>query len=278
MAQAWVYEDDSVGWRTMVNGDLPNSGVTAATYGDASHVAQVAVNAQGIVTSASNVAISGASSPLTTKGDIYGHSTVDARIPVGADNQVLIADSTKALGVRWDTVPSGAPGSGLKKLFSTTLSGIGALDTGASGIAAGHGTIYISILCQSSSVANDSFTARINGDTGANYDAMFRQASGTQTFGTSLAQTSWTAGIVIHGTGNTANYASAILIEFPFYDQTTFNKTGWMRGATTDGTSGNNRISDLAIGWRSTAAINQFSFNSSAGLSIGSSMTVYGTE
>lgn len=43
-------------------------------------------------------------SPLTTKGDLYGFSTLDARIPVGADGTVLTADSTQALGVKWAAV------------------------------------------------------------------------------------------------------------------------------------------------------------------------------
>ena len=47
-----------------------------------------------------------AASPLTTKGDIFGHSTVDARIPVGADTTVLTADSTQALGVKYANVSS----------------------------------------------------------------------------------------------------------------------------------------------------------------------------
>lgn len=40
-------------------------------------------------------------SPLTTKGDIVGYSTVNARVPVGSNGQVLTADSTQALGVKW---------------------------------------------------------------------------------------------------------------------------------------------------------------------------------
>ena len=43
----------------------------------------------------------GGSSPLTTKGDLYGFSTVDARLPVGTNNHVLTADSTQSLGIKW---------------------------------------------------------------------------------------------------------------------------------------------------------------------------------
>ena len=42
-------------------------------------------------------------SPLTTKGDIYIYSTVDDRLPVGADWQVLQADSTTITWLRWWT-------------------------------------------------------------------------------------------------------------------------------------------------------------------------------
>ncbi|MDQ6892197.1 MAG: hypothetical protein M3167_06275 [Acidobacteriota bacterium] len=43
----------------------------------------------------------GSTSPLTTKGDLWGFSTVDARVPVGTDGFVLTADSTQALGIKW---------------------------------------------------------------------------------------------------------------------------------------------------------------------------------
>ena len=43
----------------------------------------------------------GSSSPLTTKGDIYTYDTGDARLPVGTNDQVLTADSTQSLGIKW---------------------------------------------------------------------------------------------------------------------------------------------------------------------------------
>jgi hypothetical protein len=48
----------------------------------------------------------GATSPLTTKGDLYGFGTSDARIPIGANNTVLTADSGETLGLKW-AAPSG---------------------------------------------------------------------------------------------------------------------------------------------------------------------------
>ena len=53
---------------------------------------------------------SGGSSPLTTKGDLYGYSTTNDRIPVGTDGQFLSADSTQATGVKW-VAPSGGGGA-----------------------------------------------------------------------------------------------------------------------------------------------------------------------
>lgn len=45
----------------------------------------------------------GGSSPLTTKGDIYTYSTTNARLPVGADKTVLMADSSQTTGNGWKT-------------------------------------------------------------------------------------------------------------------------------------------------------------------------------
>jgi hypothetical protein len=48
----------------------------------------------------------GGTSPLTTKGDLYTYSTLDTRLPVGADGQILYADPAEPTGLRWDDAPS----------------------------------------------------------------------------------------------------------------------------------------------------------------------------
>lgn len=46
-------------------------------------------------------------SPQSTKGDLLAYSSLPARLPVGSDNQVLIADSSQTVGLRWVTQGTG---------------------------------------------------------------------------------------------------------------------------------------------------------------------------
>ena len=60
----------------------------------------------------------GATSPLTTKGDLYTFSTSDARLGVGANGTTLVADSSEATGLKWATASAG----GMTLLSTTALS------------------------------------------------------------------------------------------------------------------------------------------------------------
>jgi hypothetical protein len=70
----------------------------------------------------SDVGSGNGTSPLTTKGDLYSHSTADARLPVGTDGQCLVADSTQTLGLKWDACGNGT--SGLTAVVSALSSDV----------------------------------------------------------------------------------------------------------------------------------------------------------
>ena len=65
-----------------------------------------------------------ASSPLTTKGDLYTYDTDNQRLPVGTDTQILSANSATATGLEWIAQPSTSP--------TTTIGDIIYNNTGAS--------------------------------------------------------------------------------------------------------------------------------------------------
>ena len=144
--------------------------------------------------------------PLTTKGDLFGYSTTAARVPIGSDNQVLTADSTQALGLKWAS-PAGANNYSL--LGTGTLTG--ATTITVSGIS-GIDSIYVIVKGASSVNASSAIGARINTDTAANYyrygvELTFASAYSAANFAADgYANTYWNVGYmgnnatsVVHG-------------------------------------------------------------------------------
>ena len=85
---------------SMLNAFVGDSGaggtkglVPAPAAGDAA--------ANKVLSAAGTWALPGTASPLTTKGDLYGYSSTNARIPVGTNGQGLVADSNQTLGARY---------------------------------------------------------------------------------------------------------------------------------------------------------------------------------
>lgn len=64
----------------------------------------------------------GATSPLTTKGDIWGYGSSDARIPIGTNGNVLTADSSQSLGLKWAAPAGGSTFAGVSLTRTTSLS------------------------------------------------------------------------------------------------------------------------------------------------------------
>ena len=78
-------------FRALVNADLPDSGAAVGTYGSATQVAQIAVNAKGVATLVSNVTVTPAFGSITsTPTTLAGYGITDGQ-PLDADLSAIAA-------------------------------------------------------------------------------------------------------------------------------------------------------------------------------------------
>jgi hypothetical protein len=123
--------------------------------------------------------------PLTTKGDLFTFSTLDARLGIGANNTVLTADSAEATGMKW-AAPAG--GGKVLQVVQGTLT---ALITSSSTTLADTGlTVNITPSLSSSKIlvfvnANDCGKASGNSNTALKL-SLLRSSSVIYNMGTTL--------------------------------------------------------------------------------------------
>ncbi len=126
----------------------------------AAPTATVGTNTTQVATTAFVLANAG-TAPLTTKGDLYGFSTVPTRVGVGTNGQVLTADSTNANGIKWSTI------TGTGTVTSVDISG------GSTGLTSSGGPITTT-----GTLTLGGTLALANGGTGATSAATARAALG----------------------------------------------------------------------------------------------------
>jgi len=102
---------------------------------------------------------------LTTKGDMHGYSSSNARIPIGDDNQILTADSAQALGLKW---AAAAAGGSLELLDVHTATGTESSYTFTQDLDKSNYSNF-DIIFQGDATAELALLMQVNGSTSSNH-------------------------------------------------------------------------------------------------------------
>jgi len=157
--------------------------------------------------------------PLTTKGDLFGFDTADARIPIGTNGHILTADSTQSLGLKW-AAPAGT--AGLIHINTTTFSAVASQSV--NDVFSATYDYYVLFIDATASVAGDDINIRMrvsgSDDTTSNYrgNGLNMLTTGTTVSGTN--NNNGTSGFIFES--STADTGSAyVVIMNPFLAKTT---------------------------------------------------------
>lgn len=205
---------------------------------------------------------------VDAKGDLIAATANDtpARLAVGTNGQVLVADSTAATGLKWDTASSG----GMTLLSTTSLTGT---TTTVSSISGSYKSLVVYLKDFYAGAGSQIFLNFNTDTTNANYQwgAMRAYGSGADfQFGVN-------ARCIATTLLNSSN-ENFMTFEIPDYANTTTHKTYFSYGKVMNsvGTVVNQMLNSTYIG--STSAITSISFVSDVGSWAQGTIEIYGVK
>jgi hypothetical protein len=213
--------------------------------------------------------------PLTTKGDVFTFSTVDARLGVGTNGTVLTADSAEATGLKWAAPAGGSITWSLLNSGGTALSGSAKTTISFSA------KKELLILYKDASSANAAsfFQIRLNDDSAAAYTSGGTQGRLYDPLNPSLTfAPSFLEGLTeIRGARMSASTGSLMYgsVKVENADSTSYKIFTAMGGGTRDGSDNPEVINQQGF-YSGASAITSVSFNSSTGNFDGGTVYVYG--
>jgi hypothetical protein len=100
-----------------------------------------------------------ANSPLTAKGDLFGYSTTQARVPVGNDGETIVADSSTSTGLRYQGNYAAGKNAIINGAFDVWQRGTSiSLTNNTTAYTCDRFYIYTSFSAGTSSVSRQTFT------------------------------------------------------------------------------------------------------------------------
>ena len=206
--------------------------------------------------------------PLTTKGDLFTFSTVDARLGVGANGTVLTADSAEGTGLKW-----AAPAAGGMTLINSGGTALSGSQTITVSVSSDYVDLHIYI---TDWYRNDGqLYIYFNADTTAtNYNSTLVRSFDN---GNGAIIATNNPSLSAAGTKNSADAQNFHSVRIPFYNDATVFKQANVFGRTL--TPADNLFTTFGnVIWRTTSAITSVSISNDTGNFAGGTMYVYGVK
>ncbi len=211
------------------------------------------------------------------KGDLAVASASDAadNLTVGSNNQVLTADSSQTLGVKWATP---ATGGAVVLLSTTTLGSNNTFDV--SSISGAYNDLILVLIARLTDAgANDRVNFRLNNDSAGNYYGERFSVNNAALTGANMnGTTSWQVA-TYPAAGASSGFFGISELTLYGYASTAWRKAGQWHSSGTDGTAASASTVQRGGGfWNSTAAITRVQLfgNTTANFLTGSELRIYG--